>query len=419
MSPSSSTRAQGQPAGIGLRLAAFYGVLFAFIGVHLPFWPVWLKGQGLDATAIGLVLAVPVWLRLAMPLLAPWVDRTGLRRPAIVLGMWLTLAALVAFALVSGFWWLLLVSVWMGLVFGPLVPLADNLAMLHVYAWKLDYGRIRLWGSVTFIAANLGAGALLGAFALDAILYLLMGLAVAGGLVALLLPDAPVIAATPRELPAEPAQASPSATPSAHVPGRSAGPLRALVGQPLFLLFLASAALGSASHAVLYAFGTLHWQAAGIAAPMIGLLWAIGVVAEIAVFAVSNRALRLFGPIGLLMLGSGAGVLRWTATAFTTDLAALVALQLLHGLTFGATHLGAMHFIARGVARPCSATAQMLHAAAMGGLGLGLGLGVAGQLYAAYGILAMLAMALCSALALAGFAWLGLRWRDRVLGSRA
>lgn len=401
MTPSSS-----KPAGLALRLGAFYGVLFAFIGVHLPFWPVWLQGQGLDAAAIGLILAVPVWLRLAMPLLAPWVDRTGLRRPAMVLGMWLTVAALVAFGLVSGFWGLLLVAIWLGLASGPLVPLADNLTMLHVYAWKLDYGRIRLWGSVTFIAANLAAGALLGLFSPDAILFLLMALAVLGGMVALLLPDAPTAAL-------------PAAAGAATDPAPRVQPLRLLLCQPLFLLFLAAAALGSASHAVLYAFGTLHWQAAGIAAPVIGLLWAIGVVAEIAIFAVSNQAVRLLGPVGLLMLGAGAGVLRWIATAYTTDLAALVLLQVLHGLTFGAAHLGAMHFIARGVARPCSATAQMLFAAAVGGLGLGLGLGVAGQLYALHGILAMLAMALCSTLALAGFGWLGLRWRGRVLGTAA
>lgn len=395
------------PGGVALRLGAFYGAIFAFAGVHLPFWPVWLKGQGLDAASLSLVLAVPVWLRLAMPVVAPWVDRTGLRRQAIALGMWLTVAALLAFDSVSGFWPILLVAVWMGLAYGPLVPLADNLTMLHVYAANLDYGRIRLWGSVTFILANLAAGALLGDFDSGVILWLLLGMAVAGGLIAFALPAAPAPAPAPAPARADrPAQAV-----------RPAHPLRALLAQPLFLLFLAAGALSSASHAVLYAFGSLHWQSAGIPDALIGLLWAVGVVAEIALFAVSNRAVRLCGPVGLLLLGAGAGALRWTATAFTADPALLLPLQLLHGLTFGATHLGAMHFIARGVARPYSATAQMLYAAASGGIGMGLGLLLAGQLYAAIGIQAMLAMALCAGLALAGFAWLGLRWGGRVLGA--
>lgn len=393
------------PGAVALRLAAFYGALFAFTGVHLPFWPVWLQAQGLDAAAIGIVLAAPVWLRLGMPLVAPWVDRTGLRRQAIVAGMWLTVAALLAFSAVSGFWSILLVAVWLGLAYGPLVPLADNLTMLHVYARGLDYGRIRLWGSVTFILANLAAGALLGAFHPDAILHLLLAVAVLGGLIALALPAAPDAARPQAEAAAETADAPP------------VRPLCTLLAQPLFLLFLAAGALSSASHAVLYAFGSLHWQSVGISDPVIGLLWAVGVLAEIALFAVSNRAVRLCGPVGLLLLGAGAGLLRWTATAFTADPALLLPLQLLHGLTFGATHLGAMHFVARSVARPCSATAQMLYAAASGGIGMGLGLLLAGQLYAVAGIQAMLGMALFAGLALAGFAWLGLRWRGRVLGA--
>ena len=85
-------------------------------------------------------------------------------------------------------------------------------------------------------------------------------------------------------------------------------------------------------------------------------------------------------------------------------------------LDFGAAHLGAMHFIARAVARPWSATAQVLYSAASGGVGLGLGLLVAGQLYARFGFLSMLAMALVSTLALAGFVWLALRWRGRLMG---
>ena len=249
---SGSLLAGPAPAGIALRLGAFYGAVFAFIGVQLPFWPVWLKGQGLDPAALGLVLSAPVWLRLFMPLVAPWVDRSGLRRQAIVAGMWLSVAALATFGLVSGFWPLLLVSIWLGLAFGPLVPLADNLTMLHVYAWNLDYGRIRLWGSVTFILANLAAGALLGDFAVDVILFLLLALAVIGGLIALALPAAP----------GAPAAAAGAAAPRPDV--TASRPLHGLLRQPLFLLFMAAGALGVASHAMLYAFGSLHWQAAGI-----------------------------------------------------------------------------------------------------------------------------------------------------------
>jgi PPP family 3-phenylpropionic acid transporter len=151
-----------------------------------------------------------------------------------------------------------------------------------------------------------------------------------------------------------------------------------------FALFLAAAAMIQGSHAVYYAFGTLHWRAAGYSEDVIGALWAEGVVAEIVLFMVGGRLVRRLGPARLIALGGFAGTVRWLVLGLTDALPALVCVQILHAFTFGAAHLGAIHFIARAVPPALSATAQRLYSAVVMGLGLGLMLLASGWLYTAF-----------------------------------
>jgi PPP family 3-phenylpropionic acid transporter len=101
-------------------------------------------------------------------------------------------------------------------------------------------------------------------------------------------------------------------------------------------------------------------------------------------------------------LGGAAGILRWSLMGMASSLPSVAALQILHALTFGASHLGAMHFLSRTVPLSAAATAQSLYAAVSSGLGSGLVMVVAGTLYAAYDEGAYLFMALLSAAGLLG-----------------
>jgi PPP family 3-phenylpropionic acid transporter len=162
---------------------------------------------------------------------------------------------------------------------------------------------------------------------------------------------------------------------------------------PVFVLFLAATGLLQASHAVYYGFATLHWRAAGLDEAVIGALWAEGVVAEILLFVASGAFVRRLGPQGLLLLAAVGGMVRWTATAYSTGLGVLFAAQTLHALTFAAAHLAAMHFIARAAPPELSATAQTVYAAVGMGIVFGAAMWAAGGLYAAFGGGAFLAMA--------------------------
>lgn len=360
------------------RMALFFAATFAVTGVHLPFWPVWLAAQDQSPAAIGLLLAVGVWVRIVSnPLIADLADRSGQRRRPMLWLAWGSLGVFSLFAVATGFPQLLLVSLLFGCLWAPLIPLGDDLALLIAYAEGRDYGRIRVWGSISFIVTASLAGWLLAGSGATGILWLLLGLLLANALVCRLLPDRRVTK-----------------------PDRTLGlPLRQLLRQRDYALFVLAAGLLQASHAVYYGFGSLHWRSAGLGDRLIGLLWSEGVLAEILLFAFSAGILRRIGPLNLLLLGAGGGIVRWTLTAATSDPLALVGLQLLHGLTFGAAHLGAMHYMARAVPPGLTASAQSLYSALTGGIFLGGALILSGPLYAHAGGAAFLAMA---AMSLAG-----------------
>lgn len=350
-----------RPTALAARLSLFYGTAFVTVGLMMPFWPIWLKSRGLSASEIGLVLAAGMWAKVAANPLAGWLaDALGQRKRIIVVLTAVATGFYACFLLADGFWAILAVAGLYGLALSPIMPLGDNLTLLTAARFKLDYGRVRLWGSITFIAATYFGGVLLldtdPAWIVRSILAALAAAVVA----TLLLPDL---------RPAEPA-----------APGHGAR-LSSLFAGGAFPLFLVCAGCLQVSHAVLYGFGTLYWRQAGIDGAVIGSLWAIGVVAEIMVFAVSGRILARFGPVRLLLLAGVAGALRWVVTAETTDVWVLLASQTLHGLTFGAAHLGAMHFMTRAVPLSVSATAQVLYSALPVGVGFGLVMPLAGIAY--------------------------------------
>ena len=339
--------------------------------MQLPFLPVWLAAKGLDAASIGLVLAVPMVVRaVVIPFATHIADRYQALRAVIaaaaaaaVLGYGATGLSQGAAAITAGF---ALASAF----YTPLMPLADAYAFRGLNGIGRSYGPVRLWGSAAFIGGSFAAGFLLDVIAARDLIWLIvaaMALTAAAGFALAPLAPRPGVAAPP-------APPAPSA--------------RALLRDRLAVA--AGAGLIQASHAVYYGFATLDWQAAGLGGGEIATLWALAVVAEIALFAASGRL--PFKPTTLLMAGAGGAVIRWSAMAFDPLPPVLLLLQCLHALSFGATHLAAVGFVARAAPVELSATAQGHLAVALGLIMAGA-MGLSGVLYARLGSLAYLAMA--------------------------
>jgi PPP family 3-phenylpropionic acid transporter len=366
---------QSTGKGFALRLKVFYAALFITLGVQLPFLPVWFAAKGLDAQAIGIALAVPMLVRVfAIPMATRMADRRDALRAVIMVVAAVGVAGYAVLGLAEGFAAIVLAYALASAAYAPVMMLADAYALRGLPRWGLAYGPVRLWGSAAFIAASFGAGSLLDVMAARDLIWLIVG--------AMALATVAACGLAPLQG-TGPATARSGMVPSA----------RPLWHDPAFLAVVAAASLIQASHAVYYGFSTIDWRADGFDGTTIGALWALGVLAEIALFAVSARLPAAVTPTLLLLIGAAGALLRWAGMAFAPPLAVLPALQCLHGLSFGATHLGALGFVARAAPVGLGATAQGYLAVALG-LAMAAAMGVSGVLYERYGGAAYGAMAL-------------------------
>lgn len=382
LTPMASHASKRKGPSLALRLGFLYAALFLVVGCYLPYLPVWLQWRELSADQIAVLLAAPLYVRILFtPTISFAADRLGNRRLILILLAWGSLASFFLLWLSAGFWQMLLASVVLAINWTTIMPLTETVAVAGIRRSGLDYGRVRLWGSLSFIAASLGAGFVIQHFGAGAVLPMLLLATVLMVLGSYLIP---------RELGPKPAAVAPVRR------------LRlrdgvALARAPLFLVFLLAASMIQGSHALLYAFGSLHWRAQGFSAGTIGALWSIGVIAEVVLFAASGRVITRIGSARLLVLAGLATTLRWSLMAVDPPLWATAFLQTLHAMSFGAAHLAAIHFLTHAVPEDRSATAQGLYASVVAGLVMGSVTIACGPLYGVLGGEAYAAMAALAA----------------------
>jgi PPP family 3-phenylpropionic acid transporter len=359
------------------RLALFYGALFGLAGTHLPFFPIWLKAVGIDASWIGIITAVPAVTRFTiLPSVTGLAERRQSLRGAMIVTAFATalgfsligtqhqpLVVFAAYAVTACLW-------------TPMTPLTDAYALRGVARYGLDYGPLRLWGSAAFVAGTLACGVLVDVIAARHLIWIIAAAAGLGAVVSLGLRQLNV-----------PKRAAPVGLTGA----------KALLRDGGFLAVILASALIQGSHAAYYTFASITWQVSGLGGLTIAGLWALGVLAEIVVFALSPRF--TLQPSWLVMIGALSAVARWLITAQEPSVAVLSVVQLAHGLTFGLTQVGTMGLLVRQVPGHVMARGQGYFAACSGIVTSSTSI-VSGVVYARHGqgvYYVMAAMALSGA----------------------
>ena len=391
-SPALPSESFVKPRHFELRMALLYAAIYLPVGIHLPYFELWLDQSGFDATEIAFLLSAPMFLRLlTTPFITALADKVKDRANVLIATIAATAVLSLGYMLHPSYALVLGLSIAIQIVWTPHSPLADSLALSGVRRFGTDYASLRKWGSVAFLAANVGAGAILGITGASAVPFLLAaGLTLTVG-VSLIAPrlgpprqPSPLSAAKFRE------------APSSMLTRR-------------FLLFIAGAALINSSHGFLYSFGTIYWKSAGIGEWMIGMLWAGGVVAEIGMMLVYRRFLGRFSAPAILGIAGGAALLRWLLFPLVGEMlgasaAAFMAVQTLHSLSTGLVLLGVPKMVAEMIGEEKMGAAQGLVFFG-NGLAMGLVTLASGPLYAGLGAGGFYVMA---ATALAGLLLIGL-----------
>lgn len=378
-----------KPRHFELRMSALYGAIFLSVGVHLPYFPLWLAESGFDATEIAFLLSAPMFLRLVTtPFITALADRVSDR-------VYVLIAATGATALLSLAYWLkptyalvLVVSIVIQIVWTPHAPLADSLALSGVRRFGVDYAGMRKWGSAAFLTANVAGGAILGVTGAGAVPVIISAGLTAAFAASLFAPRL-----------GRPRQASPL----------SAAKLRDAPNTMLtrrFLLFITGAALINSSHGLMYSFGSIYWRSIGIDESTIGMLWAGAVLAEVGLMLAYQRLFGRLSAPAVLAIAGVAAILRWVLFPLAGPLGgapAFLAIQLLHALSTGLILIGVPKMVAEMIGEEKLGAAQGVVFFASG-LAMGLVTLASGPLYerlAAGGFHVMAAIALAGLILIA------------------
>lgn len=364
------------------RLSGYYFFYFAFLGAFSPFFGLYLQSIEFSAWDIGLLMSQMQLMRLLGPYVWGWLaDRYG-RRMLII-----RIAALVSLAGFVSFFWLqrlpgmLAAMAVLAFFWSAALPLVEALTFDHLREERSRYSRIRLWGSIGFIVAVTATGLLLDQVPVVGVLWVCT--AVLAGIFG--------CAAFLPEVPSRPST-------------RTAVPLAPILRQPRVRALLAACFAMSVAHGPFYVFFSIHLADHGYGRSATGLLWSLGVLAEIVVFMLMARLVRRHSLRQILLVAFAAAVLRFLLMGWGMDsLALTLVVQCLHGLTFGAYHAAAITAINQWFPGEAQARGQALYSSLSFGAGGLLGALVSGQTWTLWG--AGWTFTLAAAWALAGL-WL-------------
>ena len=299
------------------RLSGYYFFYFAFIGAFSPYFGLYLQSLSFSAWDIGLLMSQMQLMRLFGPYLwGALADRLARRAPIIRLAGLISLIGFSAFFFVRSFEAFLVAMAVLAFFWSAALPLVETLTFDHLREEPARYSRIRLWGSVGFIVAVMGTGALLDHLPLPSLLWVIVATLLGILLYAFAVPEAP----------ARPHLAE-------HPP------VGEILRQPRVRALFAACFAMSAAHGALYIFYSIYLAEHGYSKSLVGGLWSLGVLAEIAVFYYMSRLMGRFGLRAILLACFAAAALRFLMIGWGVEsLSVLVLAQLLHGLTFGAYH---------------------------------------------------------------------------------
>lgn len=341
---------------IGAQYFAYFGVL----GMFLPYFNLYCYHIGFSGFQIGtlsalrsiaLVLFPPIWGLLA--------DRFHIRRRIYIACNIISTTIWAFYLLTTDFWLMFLVTVFYGAFYAPIISFLETFTMetLGRAGDRESYGRIRAWGSVSFIGIVMVLGWVIDYLSVDIILKTIL----AGSV---------ILSAFSLKIPSVKVTAKESA--AAH-----AGALH----RPRVIVFLICAFLMLVSHGTYYGFFSIHLETLGYGKTFIGLTWAVASTAEILVMIRSDRIFRRFSLENVLVFSFMVAALRWFALYFVASPAGILLTQVLHAVTYGTFHMASILYIDRLSPAKVKTLGQAVNNAVTYGLGLMVGFFFNGWLY--------------------------------------
>jgi PPP family 3-phenylpropionic acid transporter len=307
------------------RLSSFYFFYFAVVGALTPYWGVYLKSLGYSSQDVGFITAIILGTRIIAPNFWGWLaDKTQQRLRIIRQGSALACVFFAGVLINQHYSWLVLVISLYTFFWHAVLPQFEVITLAYLGSQYQRYGQIRLWGSLGFMAAVVGLGLLF-----DFLPIRFLPIAILSFLILIWLSSL-TLKAVPVQKTAGSSQA-----------------FLSLVFQPAIICFLLASFLLQLSHGPYYTFYSLYLQEHyHYTSTATGLLWALGVLAEVAIFLLMPKIMHRFNVRSLLLATFLVTALRWYLIGYCADwLWVLLFAQLLHAMSFGVAHAASIEIV--------------------------------------------------------------------------
>jgi PPP family 3-phenylpropionic acid transporter len=362
------------------RLSSFYFVYFASLGVLVPYWSLYLKSLGYSSLVIGSLVAILPATKLVAPYIWGWLaDRT--RRSMLIIRI-ASVLALLSFALVfvrSELWWLALVMLLYSFFWNATLPQFEAMTLNHLGDDVHRYSNIRLWGSLGFIVSVVVLGDALQSHGATLIPRAIFALFALIALCSFIVPE------------------------KLNSPHADHAPIWHVMRRSQVLAFFIVCFLMLCSHGPYYTFYSIYLEDHGYDSRTVGMLWAIGVLAEVVMFLLMHRLLPKYGARRLLIVTLLLTSLRWLVIGFFVEHYALLFIaQLGHAFSFGVFHAVGISLVHRYFTGSHQGRGQALYSSVSYGAGVATGSLISGALWDVWGAGVLFSMAaVCTLLALA------------------
>ncbi len=338
------------------RLSRFYFIYYFFVGAFVPYWGLYLQSEKFSAADIGILMSLFQISRIFAPNFWGWLaDHTGKRAQWIRLTALLGLCGFIAVFWAHGFFWMFFVMAALSLFTSSTLPLAESLTLAHLATTNGHYSRIRMWGSLGFIVAAVVLGYLIDITGIASLLWFLLAVQISLFALSYTLPE-------------------PKIEPHEH----DHFSIWQVIKQPNVIALLVGCSLMVTAHGVLYNFYSIYLSEHGYSKGVIGLLWSVGVICEIAIFMLMPKIMARFSLKTILLTSLLLAVIRFTLIGVSVDnLWMIILAQSLHAATFGSFHAASVEVVTQFFKGRHQAKGQAIYNSVAYGVGGAIG-GIAG-----------------------------------------
>ncbi len=346
-----------------LKLSSFYFFYFALLGGLAPYWGLFLEDSGFTSIEIAQITSVLMVTKIVAPNVWGWVgDHFGKRLELVRYGSFLTLVFFLAFYVNQSFWWYIFAMAMFSFFWNAVLPQFEVITLHSLGVHQDRYSRIRLWGSVGFVAAVVLLGLAFDHVSISYLPDFLLAIIVLIAVCSLFSFEQPVNSG-----------------------GRTKGGFIKALKSPLVISFLVINFLLQLSHGPYYTFFSIYMEDLGYERSSIGLLWAMGVVAEVLLFVVMHRFLQYFRLRNIVIVSLFLTTVRWLLIgSFSETVLIVILAQCLHAASFGAMHAVAIQFVHQNFSNDYQGQGQAIYSSVSFGAGGALGALLSGVIVTEY-----------------------------------